>query len=243
MGQEAPIVLEERGGELVLAIHNYRGPTKNFWEYRTLSGPFYKGNVRCGLALEVASRNDFPSLEAFAAYMARAQISDSVSAENEREVVYEGGGEALSLRYSLWDLRVLERRINGEAYSPPPLEAPLVRQTDGAPIALGAATLDAGGSPAWLLADDERQVWVATKVAAKPGPLQLAVPGGSLEIDALAVGKVVWRAAEGCVGVWSTQPTGVLRLTGPQAMHILVNDEDVTSHLRQHKGTTRIYEP
>ena len=45
LGHEAPAVLWRDGQETVLSIYNYRGPAKVFWEYRTLSGPFFKGNV------------------------------------------------------------------------------------------------------------------------------------------------------------------------------------------------------
>lgn len=71
----------------------------------------------------------------------------------------------------------------------------------------------------------------------------LRCPAGSLEIDAFSLGKVVWRAAEGCIEIWSSQPLGTARLVAPKAMRILMNGADVTQQLRHGKGEARVYEP
>jgi hypothetical protein len=232
MGQEAPIVLDERGGELVLSLHNYSGTSKNFWEYRTLSGPFFKGNVRNGLVIEVASRGDYTSAAAFHEHLANARITDSVSGEGVREIEYESGGHALALRYDLHDLRVLERRINGEVYVPPMLEAPGIVQGRAQPLTTDDAALWAAGAPAWLLADEARQTWVAGITGHEPAPLRLQVPPGALEADAFALGKVVWRQNEGRVEVEAAPPPASLRLWAPPPTRLLLNREDVTARLR-----------
>jgi hypothetical protein len=232
MGQEAPIVLDERGGELALCIHNYSGPSKNFWEYRTLSGPFFKGNVRNGLVMEVASRGDYPSASAFYEHLVGARLSDSVSGDGVREIRYESGGQALALRYDLRDLRVLERRINGEVYIPPILEAPGIVQGSAQPLIAGDAALWAAGAPAWFLADEARQLWVAGVTGHEPAPLRLQVPLGALEADAFALGKVVWRQNEGRVEVEAAPLPAGLRLWAPPPTRLLLNREDVTARLR-----------
>jgi len=232
MGQEAPIVLDERGGELALSIHNYSGPSKNFWEYRTLSGPFFKGNVRNGLVIEVASRGDYPSAAAFHEHLAGARLSDSVSGDGVREIEYESDGQALALRYDLRDLRVLERRINGEVYVPPMLEAPGIVQGSAQPLIAGDAALWAAGAPAWFLADEARQLWVAGVTGHEPAPLRLQVPLGALEADAFALGKVVWRQNEGRVEVEAAPLPAGLRLWAPPPTRLLLNREDVTARLR-----------
>jgi len=239
MGQEAPIVLDERGGELVLSTHNYSGPSKNFWEYRTLSGPFFKGNVRNGLVIEVASRDDYPSAAAFHEHLVNARLIDSVSREGVREIRYESGGQALALRYDLRDLRVLERCINGEVYIPPMLEAPGIVQGCGSTLTVGGATLRAGDAPAWLLADEARQLWVAGVTGHEPAPLRLQVPPGALEADAFALGKVVWRQNEERVEVEAAPLPAGLRLWAPPATRLLLNRQDVTARLRPAKAGGR----
>jgi hypothetical protein len=231
MGQEAPIVLDQRGGELALSIHNYSGPSKNFWEYRTLSGPFFKGNVRNGLVMEVASRDDYPSAAAFHEHLAGASLSDSVSGDGVREIEYASGGQALALRYDLRDLRVVERRINGEVYVPPMLEAPGIVQGRAEHLTVGGATLQTGGTPAWLLADETRRVWVSAVTADRPGPLRLEVPAGALEADGFALGKVVWRETEGRVEVEAAPLPVGFRLWAPPSTRVFLNREDVTARL------------
>jgi hypothetical protein len=232
MGQEASIVLDERGGELALSIHNYSGPSKNFWEYRTLSGPFFKGNVRNGLVIEVASRGDYPSPAAFHEHLVGARLTDSLPGEGVREIEYESGGQALALRYDLRDLRVLERRVNGEVCVPPMLEAPGIVQGRSQPLATDDAALWAGGAPAWLLADKGRRIWVAAITGVERAPLRLQVPPGALEADAFALGKVVWRETEGRVEMEAAPlPTG-LRLWAPPPTRLFLNREDVTARLR-----------
>jgi hypothetical protein len=239
MGQEAPIVLDQRGGELALSIHNYSGPSKNFWEYRTLSGPFFKGNVRNGLVIEVACRSDYPSAVAFHEHLVSARLSDSVSGEGVREIEYESGGQALALRYGLRDLRVLERRINGEVYIPPMLEAPGIVQGRAQPLTTEDAALWAAGAPAWLVADEARQLWVAGVTGHEPAPLRLQVPPGALEADAFALGKVVWRQNEERVEVEAAPLPAALRLWAPPTTRLLLNREDVTGRLRPAKAGGR----
>ncbi len=55
--QGPSVVVWRDGQEFVISIVNYEGPAKVFWEYRSLAGPFYKGNVRNGFALWVAPRS------------------------------------------------------------------------------------------------------------------------------------------------------------------------------------------
>jgi hypothetical protein len=239
MGQEAPIVLDQRGGELALSIHNYSGPSKNFWEYRTLSGPFFKGNVRNGLVIEVASRGDYPSAVAFYEHLVSARLSDSVSGDGVRQIEYENGGQALALRYDLRDLRVLERRINGEVYVPPMLEAPGVVQGRAEHLTAGPTTLRAHNAPAWLLVDEARRTWVAAVTAEEPVPLRLEVPAGTVEADALALGRVVWREAEGRVEVEAAPLPAGLRLWAPSPTRLFLNGEDVTARLRPAEAGSR----
>lgn len=64
------------GDEHVLSIVNYEGPAKVFWEYRTLSGPFWRGNVRNGLALWLEPRTGYANAADFRAALAAVPLSD-----------------------------------------------------------------------------------------------------------------------------------------------------------------------
>jgi hypothetical protein len=79
LGHTSPAVLWRDGEETVLSIVNYEGPPKQFWEYRSLSGPFWKGNVRNGFALWIASRSEYSDREAFAATLAATPFSDETA--------------------------------------------------------------------------------------------------------------------------------------------------------------------
>ena len=40
-----------------------------------------------------------------------------------RDITYGSGASSVSLRYSLWDMQLIERRIDGVPYEPPPARA------------------------------------------------------------------------------------------------------------------------
>ncbi len=111
MGSDAPIELDVRDGVLTLDIYNYRGPAKSFWEYQSLGGAFYKGNVRNGFILEVAERGEDADLDAFRRHIAASRITDTIDDAHEREITYASEGGEIAMRYSLWDMRLIERRL------------------------------------------------------------------------------------------------------------------------------------
>ena len=100
LGHEPPVVLWRDGQETVLSVYNYRGPAKQFWEYRSLAGPFYKGNVRNGAVIRVAARTDHASLEAFLDGLAQEPLTDGLSG-SIRTVAFGGA----ILEYDLRELR------------------------------------------------------------------------------------------------------------------------------------------
>jgi hypothetical protein len=65
LGRGSSVTLWRDGEETVLSIGNYQGPPKVFWEYRSLSGPFWNGNVKNGFVLWMADRDAWPSVEDF----------------------------------------------------------------------------------------------------------------------------------------------------------------------------------
>ncbi len=119
MGSDAAIVLDLKGELLTLDIYNYRGPAKSFWEYRSLSGAFFKGNVRNGLILEAAEPREHDTLDAFRRHVEAARIEDRTDADRVRTIAYTCRCGSIELRYSLIDMSLVERRFDGDSYRAP----------------------------------------------------------------------------------------------------------------------------
>jgi hypothetical protein len=109
LGHDAPIVLMREGDRLTLDLYNYRGPPRSPWEFRSLAGPFYRGNVRNAVAIEIVPAADFASLAEFRTHIARAVIEDDVDADLVRTISYTSPGGSVALRYDLRDMRIIER--------------------------------------------------------------------------------------------------------------------------------------
>ena len=105
LGHGPSVVVWEDGQELVVSTVNYEGPPKVFWEYRSLAGPFFKGNVKNGFALWVASRSDFDTAEAFRAELRGTPLSDEMTG-SVRRINWGTGSERLMLEYDLKELRL-----------------------------------------------------------------------------------------------------------------------------------------
>jgi hypothetical protein len=104
LGHGPDVRVWQDGQELIVSVFNYEGPPKGFWEYRSLGGPFFKGNVKNGLVLRVADRSDNSSLADFKASFAETPLTDTVDG-SLRTVTFGLDREALTLSYDLEDLR------------------------------------------------------------------------------------------------------------------------------------------
>jgi hypothetical protein len=194
LGREAPIVLE-RGtqGELWLTAYNYRGAPKHFWDYASLRGAFWRGNLRAGFIVEVAERDAFDTAAAFLAHLRKAQVEDAVDAERVRTVRYASGGDDIELRYDLQRTEPGERRINGAVYDPPQLSSPIAAQSSDGRVTVGATTLETDAGPAWLIAqelDPATRQWVAVNPLERARPLRLSTPVGVIAADAFPLGRL-----------------------------------------------------
>ena len=105
LGHGPSVVVWEDGQELVASIVNYEGSPKVFWEYRSLAGPFFKGNVKNGFALWVAPRGDFDTAEAFRAALGEIPLRDEMT-DSVRRIDWGTGSERLMLEYDLKELRL-----------------------------------------------------------------------------------------------------------------------------------------
>jgi hypothetical protein len=205
LGREAPLLLE-RGprGELWLTIFNYLGPAKRFWEYASLRGAFWRGNLRAGFVFEVAPREAYRSAAAYFDHLRRATIRDEVEATPAspamRTVTFTSGGETLQLRYDLWRTEPGERRLDGAPYTPPALASPLAVQGSAGRLTLGPAALETGPQPVWLIvqvADPTARAWIAVNPTDRPTPLKLETPAGVVTAERWGLGRLEWRAPEG----------------------------------------------
>ena len=104
LGHGPSMVIWEDGQELVISMVNYEGAPKVFWEYRSLAGPFFKGNVKNGFALWVAPQPDFPSLGKFAQALDTLPLRDEMSGSS-RSMAWGEGAQQVVLEYDLRDLR------------------------------------------------------------------------------------------------------------------------------------------
>lgn len=100
LGHSADVTGWRDGDESVVSIVNYEGPAKVFWEYRTLSGPFWKGNVRNGFALWIAPHDDYGSVEEFRAALSATSLSDE-TVGSERTIRFGDVTLAYDLR-QMW---------------------------------------------------------------------------------------------------------------------------------------------
>jgi hypothetical protein len=200
LSREVSILLE-RGpiGELWLTIHNYRGVSKRFWEYASLTGAYWRGNLKAGFIVEVVQRSDYDSATAFLTHLRGAVIEDSVR-ERIRTVAYRSGEDELSLSYDLWSTAPKERRFNSKEYEPPGLASPLGVQGDSGDLKVGSARLLTRPQHAWLIAqelDPTQRTWIAANPEDSPTPLTLETASGVISAEEFGLGRLEWRAPVG----------------------------------------------
>jgi len=98
------IIVWRDGHEVVISTLNYEGPPKVFWEYRSLTGPFFKRNLRNGFLLWVAPRGDFSAPAAFTSALRSEPLRDETEGTVRRIEWGEEPGN-LVLEYDLGELR------------------------------------------------------------------------------------------------------------------------------------------
>jgi hypothetical protein len=237
LGYEAPIIVQERAGELVLAIYNYyEGEPKGFWEYAALAGPFYKRNIRAGFICEVGDRSEHGSFAAFRTHILRGSISD-VSDGDLRRVRYTSGADLVEIAVDLRANTLIERRINGHAYHPPMLAAPGAAQGRGVLLS-GGASLECGDAPAWLIADDAGGAWAAANPLDAAVPFALITPAGAVRSAAFGCGRIELRAGDEIeVDIIAVRQEAPLRIAAPAAPRLRWNGRDVGDRLVYYERT------
>ncbi len=257
MGSEHAVRLEVRDGDLVLSQPLYDGPAKIFWEYRALSGPFYRGNVESGVVVHVSDRAEYPSAEAFAATLATATV-EAATTDGVRSIRYACAGQDVRFAYRLYDpvatasrrpdeLAITERWANGVAFESSYLQSPVAVAAHYAELPLcleqaGGAQLGPSIGPAevaqWLYQSPGGGV---TAVRATPigGGFTLALPfGGS--VQAYHVGLLRVRLSSNAERIEIDNIGGSASLglyNWPVTPSVSVNGEDISGSVSEHPTT------
>jgi hypothetical protein len=221
MGRGAPIrlaVMQDR--TLVLEMYNYLGPRKTFWELAS-PGTFYKGAPRNGYYAEVAERSAYPNGAAFARVVSSGKFTDEAEApftyDGQRprvwRVEYSRDGRSLGVETDLMNWAKPVRRWTDKGdLGQPMLESPLARESRTGKIQVGEATLTCGKQPAWLFVSPKKRLLVAAYHGPDVAPLTLKLPEGSVEIEGIGTGTVIWD--NGNVSVEGLGLKGTPRVTG-----------------------------
>ncbi len=230
MGSDAPIELNFVDGTLTLDIYNYQGPAKTFWEYRSHSGAFFKGNVRNAFAIETADRATFAAIDAFRTHIAASTISDT-TVERQRKIEYASEGGSIALTYSLWDMSLVERHYDGTLYAPPAANVgamdgtgPQHIQTTDTTTQLGRATLHtATATPHWLVANDEARRYIAINPSNTATPIRLTTPTTEIICESLPHARIDLDETTNTARIDTTSTAPGKIHTTPTTLRLIIN--------------------
>jgi hypothetical protein len=270
---EAPLILDtyassENNSEqnLVLSIYNFKGPSRpwpesamTFWEYSKFVGPgslemfhgacstsYWQGNIRAGFVAEVSDTTEYEDIADFKKHIYSSTITDE-TVERIREVTYCSGTDSISIKYDLFNDTLLERRINGELYEPPMLDATTMKQSRNGYAEVGNTTITTGEAPVWLLVDSNMKYYVVVNPNDTCIPLRWDTPQGLIETESFGLGKIVYRVERDAIlevdvikqdaPIYVTKPAGSYR--------IVLNGREVTSQIKEvdRKGREMILLP
>ena len=230
MGSDATIEMSADAIGVTLDLFNYRGPAKNFWEYRSGgAGPFFKSHVRNAFVLEVGDPTNFAGLDAFRAHVAGARIKDITDAHRRRDIEYQCGCGDVALAYNLRDMTLVERRHDGVRYAPVPARVGATdgggiqfAQVTGATIQLGRATLSSSVAPQWLMSDDDACRYVLLNPHDERCRISLNTPHTAVTCHAFPLGRIEVDEAEGVVRVDADVRPDQIHI-GPATVRLSVN--------------------
>lgn len=221
-GRPAPIQLIEKQGDLVLEVYNYQGAEKDFWEMRPSLNPFFQGHPYCAVYVEVADRSLYADGHAFSEYIASGELDIQVTppfttdfmTERPITISYTRDGRTLGLKADLMKWSLIERWTEKGILDYAMLESPLAKGTQDGKITLNGATLVCDARAAWLYANSETNLWVVGIHNNEPVPLNLTLPEGSVELDAMGTGTIVWD--KGNVAIQANDIHGTPKIEGGQ---------------------------
>ncbi|MCH2665372.1 hypothetical protein MK139_13635 [bacterium] len=203
LGVDAPIRLIKRHGNLLFEMHNYKGPTKTFWE-QALPGSFFQGLPQCGFYLELADRSENADAAAFCQLVSQGELLDvsdppfTYDEGKERiwRVTYRRDQLEVGIEVDLMKWKLKRRWTDRGKDTFPPLDSPFARGNRSGHVEIGPAELDCGKQAAWLFAARKKRYWVAGYHGTTPKPLTLTVPDGEVKLKGFAAGTIVWDNGE-----------------------------------------------
>lgn len=224
LGHASPIRLVRRGKRLLFEMYNYLGPEKIFWDLDRGSR-FYKGQPYCACYVEVADRSVFPSGPDFLLEIERSEFSQRVDPpmtsyrdQAVRHARFEAtrDGKPLGLEIDLMEWELTHRWTSSGVDDWPMLESLVARQNSTGRIEAASATLACASQPALLFGDPDQDRWVVHYYG-DPGPLSLVVPGGSVTLDQMSLGQIVWE--QGDVSIESLNSLATPRIQGAKSLN------------------------
>jgi len=200
LGEDTPIRLEERAGDLVLDIDTYRGEEMAHDALHEASG----GRVHCAFYFEVAGRSEFATARAFSEVVSSGRDQWDTTTHDSTTTLslgYTREDRALGLDLDLTKWELKRRWTESGDLGFPMLESSIARQNRDGYVEVGDATLTCGKEAGWLFSPPGTGKYVAAYHGLKPAPLKLTVPNGSVEISAMGTGTVVWDNGEVTIDV------------------------------------------
>ena len=221
-GRDAPIRLVEKQGDLVLEIYNYQGAEKDFWEMRSTVNPFFKGHPYVAVYVELAERSAYTDGQAFGQVVAQGKVEVDVApaftndftSERPIKLTYSRDNQIVGMEVDLMNWELKGRWTEKGQLGFPHLESPVALQTTTGTVSLGEATFSYGSGTGWLYANPSAGRWVAGYHGVDAVPIQLTLPEGSVALEAMGMGTIIWD--NGQVTIEANDIQGTAAIVGGQ---------------------------
>ena len=156
------------------------------------------------------------------------RIDDTVDASNERTITHASAGGELAMRYSLRDMRLIERAIDGVPYAAPMARAGALdgagaqwAHSSGDALSVGDATAVTTGATS-LIADRDAGRYVVIRTAPDAGPLRLTTPRTTIECAVFGFGRLELDERAGTLAIETDDPAG-LTVNATAGLAVTVN--------------------
>jgi len=221
-GRDAPLQLIEKQGDLVLEIYNYKGAEKDFWDMRSTVNPFFKGHPYVAVYMELAERSAYTNGKAFGQVVAQGKVEVDVAppfttdfvSDRPIKLSYSRDNQTLGMEVDLMQWELKQRWTEAGTLGFPHLESPVALQTTTGTVSLGDATFTYVTGTGWLYANPSAERWVAGYHGPDAVPVKLTVADGSVELEAMGTGTIIWD--NGQVTIEANDTQGTPQITGGQ---------------------------